>query len=104
MDQGPVQNTRDTETYRGESREEPGTYGHRGKFLIRTQMAYAVRSRIEWHNPITKEHIWYALTDKWILAQNIEKVGNWDRRKDHPEIVPHGDPSHKQSPNPDTIA
>ena len=25
----------------------------------------------EWGNPITKEHTWYALTDKWILAQNI---------------------------------
>ena len=23
----------------------------------------------EWVNPITKEHTWYALTDKWILAQ-----------------------------------
>ena len=22
-------------------------------------------------NPITKEHTWYALIDKWILAQNI---------------------------------
>jgi hypothetical protein len=22
-------------------------------------------------NPITKEHTWYALTDKWILAQNL---------------------------------
>ena len=23
-------------------------------------------------NPITKEHIWYALTDKWILAWNTQ--------------------------------
>ena len=23
----------------------------------------------EWGNPVTKEHTWYALTDKWILAQ-----------------------------------
>ena len=23
----------------------------------------------EWGNPITKEHTWYALTDKWILTQ-----------------------------------
>ena len=22
-------------------------------------------------NPVTKEHIWYVLTDKWILAQNL---------------------------------
>ena len=25
----------------------------------------------EWGNPITKELIWYALTDKWILAQKL---------------------------------
>jgi len=26
----------------------------------------------EWGNPITEKHIWYALTDKWILAQKLE--------------------------------
>jgi hypothetical protein len=26
----------------------------------------------EWGNPITKEVTWYALTYKWILAQNLE--------------------------------
>ena len=25
----------------------------------------------EWSNLITKEHTWYALTDKWILAQKL---------------------------------
>jgi hypothetical protein len=25
----------------------------------------------EWGNPITKEYTWYALTDKWILAQKL---------------------------------
>ena len=25
----------------------------------------------EWGNPITKEHTWYALTGKWILAQKL---------------------------------
>jgi hypothetical protein len=25
----------------------------------------------EWGNPITKEHTWYALTYKWILAQKL---------------------------------
>jgi hypothetical protein len=25
----------------------------------------------EWANPITKEVTWYALTDKWILAQKL---------------------------------
>jgi hypothetical protein len=39
--------TRDTETYRGESGEKPQRYGHRGKFLNRTAMACAVRSRID---------------------------------------------------------
>jgi hypothetical protein len=39
---------RDTEIYRGESGEKPRRYGHRGrKFLNRTAMAYAVRSRID---------------------------------------------------------
>jgi hypothetical protein len=26
----------------------------------------------EWGNPITKEHTWYVLTNKWILAQKLE--------------------------------
>jgi hypothetical protein len=25
----------------------------------------------EWGNPVTKEHTWYALTDKWLLAQKL---------------------------------
>jgi hypothetical protein len=25
----------------------------------------------EWGNPVTKEHTWYVLIDKWILAQNL---------------------------------
>ena len=25
----------------------------------------------EWGNPITKEHTWHTLTDKWILAQKL---------------------------------
>ena len=47
MDQGPLHKTRYTETYRGESGEDPQTYGHREKFLTRTPMAWAVRSRID---------------------------------------------------------
>jgi hypothetical protein len=31
VDKEPPHKTRDTETYRGESGEEPQTYGHRGK-------------------------------------------------------------------------
>ena len=47
MDQGTSHKTRDTETYRVESREKPRKYGYRGKFLNRTAMACAVRSRID---------------------------------------------------------
>ena len=45
--QGPPHKTRDTEINSGESREKPRRYGYRGKFLNRTAMAYAVRSRID---------------------------------------------------------
>jgi hypothetical protein len=47
VDQGTSHKTRDTETYRGESREKSPRYGHREKFLNRTAMACAVRSRID---------------------------------------------------------
>jgi hypothetical protein len=46
VDQGHPHKTRHTETYRGESGEEPRIHGDRGKFLNRTPMACAVRSRI----------------------------------------------------------
>ena len=39
--------TRDTETQRGESGERPRRYGHRGKFLNRTEMLCDVRLRID---------------------------------------------------------
>ena len=37
----------------------------------------------EWGNPITKEHTWHALTDKWILAQmfRISKIQFTDHMK-----------------------
>ena len=37
----------------------------------------------EWDNPVTKEHTWYALTDKWILAQKfgISKIQFTDHMK-----------------------
>ena len=44
VNQGLSHKTRDTETYRRESREKPQIYGHRGE--NRTAMACAVRSRI----------------------------------------------------------
>jgi hypothetical protein len=46
VDKRPPHITRDTETSRGESGEEPQTYEHRGKFLNRTPMACTVRSNI----------------------------------------------------------
>jgi hypothetical protein len=33
-----------------------------------------------------------------------DKCQRWDRRKNHTETAPPRDPSHKQPPNPDTIA
>jgi hypothetical protein len=54
VDQGPPHKTRYTETYRGESGEEPRRYGHREKqFLNKTPIACAIRSRI----------------DKWVLIK-----------------------------------
>ncbi len=47
VDQGPPHKTRYTETNRRESGESLQTHGHRGNFLNRTPMAYALRSRID---------------------------------------------------------
>ena len=40
-------------------------------------------------NPITKEHTWYALTDKWILAQKlgIPKIQYTDQMKIEKKIL-----------------
>jgi hypothetical protein len=46
VDQRTPHKTRHTGIYRGESREEPRRYRHRGKFLNRTAMTCAVKSRI----------------------------------------------------------
>ena len=47
MDQGTPHKTRDSETYRGGSGEKPRRYGQGGKFLNRTALACAIRSRID---------------------------------------------------------
>jgi hypothetical protein len=47
VDQGIPQKTRYTESNRGENGKEPQTHGPRGKFLTRTPMACAVRSRVD---------------------------------------------------------
>jgi hypothetical protein len=46
VDQGTPHKTRDTETYRGESRKKPRRYDTGEKFLNRTGMACALRLRI----------------------------------------------------------
>jgi hypothetical protein len=46
VDQRTPHKTRNSETYTGESGGKPQRYGHREKFLNRTAMACAVRSRI----------------------------------------------------------
>jgi hypothetical protein len=45
--QGTPHKTRDTETYRGESGEEPQRYGHRGKIPEQNSNGFAVKSRID---------------------------------------------------------
>jgi hypothetical protein len=45
VDQGTLHKTRDPKTYRGESGEKPRKYGHEEKFLYRTAMACAIKSR-----------------------------------------------------------
>ena len=47
MDQGTSHKTRDTETYRGESGESLENMGTGEKFLNRTALVCAVRSRID---------------------------------------------------------
>ena len=42
--------------------------------------------------------------EKFLKEINMEeKVWMRDGRKGHSETAPHGDPSHRHSPNPDTI-
>jgi hypothetical protein len=53
VDQGTLHKTRDTETYKGESREKPQRYWYKENFLTRTAMSCALRSR----------------TDKWDLIK-----------------------------------
>jgi hypothetical protein len=65
--------TRYTERYRGESREELQTYGHRGNFLKRTQMVCAVRSKID---------KWYLINCKASIRQRTLSI----RQKGHQQI------------------
>jgi hypothetical protein len=47
VNQGTPNKTRESEICRGESGEKPQRYGHREKFLNRTAMACALKSRID---------------------------------------------------------
>jgi hypothetical protein len=47
VDQGTSHKTRDTETYKGESGKASKIWARGGKFLNRTAMACAIRSRID---------------------------------------------------------
>jgi hypothetical protein len=47
VDQGTPHKTRDTETYRGESGEEPRKHGHSRTFPEQMSKASALRSRID---------------------------------------------------------
>jgi hypothetical protein len=72
VDQRPPHKTRDTEINRGESRENPREYGHRGKIPKQnSNLACAVRSRI----------------DKWDLINLQSKVKDAvNKTKGHRQI------------------
>jgi hypothetical protein len=72
VDQRPLHKTRETEIYRGESGEKPGKHGTGEKFLNRTAMVYAIRSRI----------------DKWnlIKLQSFCKAKNTVSKTERPNI------------------
>jgi len=41
-------------------------------YEIHRQMVGTGKYHPEWGNPITEKHTWYALIDKWLLAQMLE--------------------------------
>ena len=60
------------------------------------------RARSEWYG---RRHQLKNINPEFLLPKR--KAGTeWTRnsRKGHPETAPPGDPSHMQTPNPDTIA
>jgi hypothetical protein len=42
-----------------------------GNYEILRQIDGSEGYHPEWGNPVTKEHTWYALTDKWVLPQKL---------------------------------
>lgn len=48
------------------------SYQKQWLYEIRRQMVGTGKYHPEWGNPITEKHTWYALIDKWLLAQMLE--------------------------------
>ena len=48
------------------------SYQKQRLYEIRRQMVGTGKYHPEWANPITERHTWYALIDKWLLAQMLE--------------------------------
>ena len=75
MDQGTPHKTRGTETDRGESRGKPRNMGTGEKFLNRTAMACAVRSRIDKYDLI-KLQSFYKAKDTGNRQKGHQQIGN----------------------------
>jgi hypothetical protein len=82
VDQGTPHKTRDSETYRGKSGEKPQIYGHRGKFLNRTAMACAVRSRTDKWDLINLQSFCKA---KDTINKTIRPLTDWERTFTYPK-------------------
>jgi hypothetical protein len=37
-------------------------------------MDRTTKYHLEWGNPVTKDHTWYPLTDKWILEKKTQNT------------------------------
>lgn len=48
------------------------SYQKQWLYEIHRQMVGTGKYHPEWANPITERHTWYALIDKWLLAQMLE--------------------------------
>jgi hypothetical protein len=73
--------TRDTETYRGESGEKPRRYGQMEKFLNRTAMACAVRSRIDKWDLIKLQSFCKAK----VMINKTKRPPGWERIFTYPK-------------------
>ena len=76
MEQRSPYKNRYTETIRRESGEELRTHGHRGKFLNRTSMAYALRSRIDKWDLMKSQSVCKA---KDTVKKTNRQTTDWER-------------------------